>query len=174
MKLFRSIMFVLFMVLSFAAVAQDDKCECFWLVLDDDVKDITFMDEAVPIVHRYYSNNKLFLQVIPQKWCCWIGPHHAMIIFVNDYGLHIDWKNWAVDKPSMYINLPSDAILYIPERELPNYREYLINVELQPCESFDSFIAKFKSGKYKSYEQPSYMENKNHYEADGFQSLKDW
>ena len=199
MKLFRYIVPIFFFFLSLGAVGQVDSikieidsslyrkanvaieedncesCKCFWLVFDKiTLESISFLDEEIPKIKRYLHDDKVFLQIEPQEPTASIltvpGP---LSIGINDHYIHIKWRHCKTHGEEV-INLPSDAILIIPSTELPYYSGYVINVNLQPCESFESFLKKYKKGLYMPYQQPVFPEKTNNYEADGFKSLREW
>lgn len=174
------------------AIEEDncESCKCFWLVFDKiTLESVTCLRdplarfEAVPKIKEFIHDDKQFLRVESQIPTAIIRTSPGSLTISIDeqhFSMNCRWNDSEIYKEKISkphpdtITIPSDAILIIPSTELPYYSGYVINVNLQPCESFESFLKKYKKGLYMPYKQPVFPEKTNNYEADGFKSLKEW
>ena len=198
MKLFRSILPIFFFLLSLGAVGQKD-CKCFWVVLDEGIEMLSLNAN----VDEFHYGRKTFYRMEPVIPSCSLGELQPIVILLDTIGANnkysgsicINWRGSNNSTELLYLTQDYcsyncyfhthintclyDGIIEIPWSTIPylydsSGRNYFIDVDLQPCESFESFLKKYKKGLYMPYQQPYLPEKTNNYEADGFNSLREW
>lgn len=197
LKLFRYILPIFFFLLSLGAVGQKD-CKCFWVVLDEGIEMLSLGAN----VDEFHYGRKTFYRIEPVIPSCSLGVQPIVILLDSIGGnskssgpIFINWHGSNNSTELLYLTQDYysyncyfhthintclyDGIIEIPWSTIPylydsSGRNYFIDVDLQPCESFESFLKKYKKGLYMPYQQPYLPEKTNKYEADGFKSLKEW
>jgi hypothetical protein len=157
-------------------VGQKD-CKCFWVVLDEGIEIGTLL--SGDNIEKFHYGNKSFYRIEPLTSSC------SVILLDTIGGNNKSWRtifiNWRGNNNyKNHINTCLyDGVIEIPWSTIPYLYDssgfnYFIDVDLQPCESFESFLKKYRKGLYMPYKQPVFPEKTNNYEADGFNSLREW
>ena len=190
LKLFRYIVPILFLFCSVAVVGQEERCDCFWLVFEDTtIQDISVIPKHNYEVYRtniFKSGNKLFARIdvlssgtddgnvstLPYPLLCIDGVPKMYIKCKNLFHSGDINETKVVFKSSGYTVVNASIIGGVVKIPYDAMFDYVLYVSLQPCETFESFLKKYENGVYKRY-SPEETTQSN-YEADGFNTLKEW